>query len=110
MPVEAFKNALLNAKSVAYIDPHAGGSSGIYVAALSPSRSVVVSIEDEDDRILVAEDLAGAVVFGNDFREATVAYEIPDGLPAGRTLTLVLEASDNLSHRSRATLTFERPS
>jgi len=32
--VEAFKNALLKAKSVAYIDPNAGGSSGIYVAGL----------------------------------------------------------------------------
>ncbi len=32
--VEAFKNALLKAKTVAYIDPHAGGSSGIYVAGL----------------------------------------------------------------------------
>jgi molybdate transport system substrate-binding protein len=32
--VEAFKNALRAAKSVAYIDPHAGGSSGIYVAGL----------------------------------------------------------------------------
>jgi molybdate transport system substrate-binding protein len=32
--VDAFKNALLKAKTVAYIDPHAGGSSGIYVAGL----------------------------------------------------------------------------
>jgi molybdate transport system substrate-binding protein len=32
--VEAFKRALLAAKSVAYIDPKAGGSSGIYVAHL----------------------------------------------------------------------------
>jgi len=32
--VEAFKHALLNAKSVAYIDPASGGSSGIYVANL----------------------------------------------------------------------------
>jgi molybdate transport system substrate-binding protein len=32
--VEAFKRALLNAKSVAYIDPASGGSSGIYVANL----------------------------------------------------------------------------
>jgi len=32
--VDAFKNALLAAKTVAYIDPHAGGSSGIYVAGL----------------------------------------------------------------------------
>ena len=32
--VEAFKKALLEAKSVAYIDPASGGSSGIYVAGL----------------------------------------------------------------------------
>ena len=32
--VEAFKRTLLAAKSVAYIDPKAGGSSGIYVAKL----------------------------------------------------------------------------
>jgi len=34
---EAFKRALLAAKSVAYIDPKAGGSSGIYVACCSGS-------------------------------------------------------------------------
>ena len=32
--VEAFKRTLLNAKSVAYIDPKSGGSSGIYVDKL----------------------------------------------------------------------------
>ena len=32
--VDAFKRTLLAAKSVAYIDPKAGGSSGIYVAGL----------------------------------------------------------------------------
>jgi molybdate transport system substrate-binding protein len=32
--VEAFKRALIAARSVAYIDPQAGGSSGIYVADL----------------------------------------------------------------------------
>ena len=32
--VEAFKQALLAAKSVAYIDPASGGSSGVYVEAL----------------------------------------------------------------------------
>ena len=32
--VDAFKRALVAAKSVAYIDPQAGGSSGIYVAGL----------------------------------------------------------------------------
>jgi molybdate transport system substrate-binding protein len=32
--VDAFKQALRNAKSVAYLDPASGGSSGIYVAGL----------------------------------------------------------------------------
>lgn len=32
--VEAFKNALLAAKTVAYIDPASGGSSGIYISGL----------------------------------------------------------------------------
>jgi molybdate transport system substrate-binding protein len=32
--VEAFKQALLQAKSVAYIDPASGGSSGVYVEGL----------------------------------------------------------------------------
>ena len=32
--VEAFKRALLDAKSVAYIDPASGGSSGIYISGL----------------------------------------------------------------------------
>ena len=32
--VEAFKQALLTAKSVAYIDPASGGSSGIYIDKL----------------------------------------------------------------------------
>jgi len=42
--VEAFKKALLAAKSVSYIDPASGGSSGIYIDKLlvklaSPTRS-----------------------------------------------------------------------
>jgi molybdate transport system substrate-binding protein len=32
--VEAFKRAVLNAGSIAYIDPESGGSSGAYVAVL----------------------------------------------------------------------------
>jgi len=32
--VDAFKQALLAAKGVAYVDPAAGGSSGIYVSGL----------------------------------------------------------------------------
>lgn len=81
-------------------------SSGIYVAALAASRSVVVTISDVDERILVAEDLAAQVEFGADFREASLAYSLPQGLPPGELLLLALEASDNVSRRSRATLEF----
>ena len=40
--VEAFKQALLKASSVGYIDPASGGSSGIYVAGLLEDRKSVV--------------------------------------------------------------------
>lgn len=43
--VEAFKQALLAAKSVAYIDPAAGGSSGIYVAALLDKLGIADQIK-----------------------------------------------------------------
>ena len=43
--VDAFRNALLQAKSVAYIDPQAGGSSGIYVAALLERLGIAAQIK-----------------------------------------------------------------
>ena len=43
--VEAFKRALLGAKSVAYIDPAAGGSSGIYVAGLLDKLGVAAQVK-----------------------------------------------------------------
>jgi len=43
--VEAFKRALLNAKSVAYIDPASGGSSGIYVDKLLDRLGVAAEIK-----------------------------------------------------------------
>ncbi|MCC6890771.1 MAG: substrate-binding domain-containing protein [Hyphomicrobiales bacterium] len=42
--VDAFRSALLRAKSVAYIDPHAGGSSGIYVAGLLEKLGIAVEV------------------------------------------------------------------
>jgi hypothetical protein len=81
-------------------------TSGIYVAALAPSRSVVVTIADRNGRTLAAQDLADRVVFVGDFRHASVTYEIPAGLPAGEPLTLALEASDNLGRRGRDSVTF----
>ena len=43
--VEAFKRALLDAKSVAYIDPASGGSSGIYVANLLDKLGIANDIK-----------------------------------------------------------------
>jgi molybdate transport system substrate-binding protein len=43
--VEAFKRALVAAKSVAYIDPEAGGSSGIYVAGLLDRLGVAAQVK-----------------------------------------------------------------
>jgi molybdate transport system substrate-binding protein len=43
--VDAFKKALLAAKSVAYIDPQAGGSSGIYVARLLDRLGIAAEIK-----------------------------------------------------------------
>jgi molybdate transport system substrate-binding protein len=43
--VEAFKQALLKAKSVGYIDPASGGSSGIYVAGLLDKLGIGAEIK-----------------------------------------------------------------
>jgi len=43
--VDAFKQALRNAKSVAYIDPASGGSSGIYVAGLLDKLGVADEVK-----------------------------------------------------------------
>src|SRR5262245_3651526 len=43
--VAAFKQALLAAKSVAYIDPAAGGSSGIYVAGLLDKLGIAAEVK-----------------------------------------------------------------
>jgi molybdate transport system substrate-binding protein len=43
--VEAFKQALLQAKSVGYIDPASGGSSGIYVAGLLDKLGIAPQIK-----------------------------------------------------------------
>ena len=43
--VEAFKQALLKAKSVGYIDPASGGSSGIYVAGLLDKLGIAAEIK-----------------------------------------------------------------
>ena len=59
--VDAFKKTLLAAKSVAYIDPAAGGSSGIYVAGLLDKLGVAADIKPKAKLIpggAVAEHIA----------------------------------------------------
>jgi molybdate transport system substrate-binding protein len=59
--VEAFKQALLAAKSVAYIDPAAGGSSGIYVASLLDKLGIAAEVKAKSKLIpggAVAEHVA----------------------------------------------------
>jgi molybdate transport system substrate-binding protein len=59
--VDSFKRALLAAKSVAYIDPAAGGSSGIYVAGLLDKLGIAVEVKPKAKLIpggAVAEHVA----------------------------------------------------
>jgi molybdate transport system substrate-binding protein len=66
--VEAFKTSLIAAKSVAYIDPAAGGSSGIYVADLLVKLGVADAVKTKVVLIhggAVAEHIAkGEAEFG----------------------------------------------
>ena len=61
---EAFKQALLKAKSVAYTDPKAGGSSGTFFAGLL-------------DKLGIAEEVNKKAVLGK--RGYEVAQSIADG-------------------------------
>jgi molybdate transport system substrate-binding protein len=59
--VDAFKRALLSAKSIAYIDPAAGGSSGIYVAGLLEKLGIAAEVKGKSKLIpggAVAEHIA----------------------------------------------------
>jgi molybdate transport system substrate-binding protein len=59
--VAAFKQALLAAKTVAYLDPAAGGSSGIYVAGLLDKLGVAAEVKPKAKLIpggAVAEHIA----------------------------------------------------
>ena len=59
--VDAFKKSLLAAKSVAYIDPAAGGSSGIYVSGLLDKLGIAAEVKPKAKLIhggAVAEHIA----------------------------------------------------
>lgn len=59
--VEPFKKALLSARSIAYIDPASGGSSGIYLAKLFEKMGIAEQLKSKTILVkggLVAEKLA----------------------------------------------------
>jgi hypothetical protein len=80
-------------------------SSGVNITGLVPSRSVVMQVE-ENGTLVVAEDLASEVVFGNDFRSARLEHHLPSELEAGRAYELVLRASDNVSNSGSVRVPF----
>jgi molybdate transport system substrate-binding protein len=61
--VEAFKRTLLAAKSVAYIDPAAGGSSGIYVGKLLERLGIAAEVNAKA-KLIQGGEVASHVVDG----------------------------------------------
>jgi molybdate transport system substrate-binding protein len=75
--VEAFKRALLAARTVAYIDPASGGSSGIYVAGLLNKLGIADDIKPKE-RLQAGGYVAEKVAKG----EAEIAiHQISEILP-----------------------------
>ena len=75
--VDTFKRALLAAKTVAYIDPASGGSSGIYVAGLLKKRGMAEEIKPKE-RLQAGGYVAEKVANG----EAEIAiHQISEILP-----------------------------
>ena len=93
--VEAFKHMLLAAKSVAYIDPAAGGSSGIYVAKLLERLGIAKEVNAK--AVLVH---GGAVADHIADGEAEIGiHQISEILPVkGATLVGPLPAGDSELH------------
>jgi molybdate transport system substrate-binding protein len=87
--VAAFKAAMLGARSVAYIDPAAGGSSGIYVAKLFKTLGIADAIAPK--AVLVNGGLAAEAVV--DGRADIVVHQISEILAVpGATLVGPLPA------------------
>jgi molybdate transport system substrate-binding protein len=101
---EAFKQALLKAKSVAYTDPKAGGSGGIFLAALleklgiaaEVNRNAVLGKGGVDVTISVAEGRAElGVTFISEvlpIKGVTVVGPLPGDLYNANTYTAAIHA------------------
>lgn len=112
--VEAFKQTLLNARSVAYVDPRAGGSSGVMFAALLERLGIAEAINKKavlgrgghDVAVSVAE---GRADIGTTFiseilpvKGAQVAGLLPGELHNANTYTAALHAGTAQSEAARA--------
>ena len=61
---EAFKAAILNAKSIAYSDPAAGGASGVYVAKLLARLGLADAVKDKTKHPPAGGNAANLVASG----------------------------------------------
>jgi molybdate transport system substrate-binding protein len=91
--VEAFKRALLAARTVAYIDPASGGSSGIYVAGLLNKLGIADDIKPKE-RLQAGGYVAEKVAKG----EAKIAiHQISEILPV-KGVTLAGPLPEEIQH------------
>lgn len=93
--VAAFKAAMLNARSVAYIDPASGGSSGIYVAKLFQSLGIAGAMAPKS--VLIKGGLAAQAVA--DGRAEMVVHQISEIL-AVPGVTLVGPLPPDIQHET----------
>ena len=111
--VEAFKKALLVAKSVAFIDPNSGGSSGIYLAGLFARLGILDQIMPKAKLIhggLVAEHIAqGEAEIGiHQISEialakgVTLVGPLPDDIQRYTTYAAVLSAATKAAEPATA--------
>jgi molybdate transport system substrate-binding protein len=82
--VEAFKQALLKARTVGYIDPASGGSSGIYVASLLERLGIAEAIKPKA-RLKRGGHVADLVVSG----EAEIGIHQISEIVSEKGVTLV---------------------
>ena len=114
--VEAFKHALLNARTVAYVDPKAGGSSGTMFAAMldklgiadAVNKNAVLGGGGHDVAVSVAE---GRAELGTTFisevlpvKGAQVIGLLPGDLHNSNTYTAAIHAGSAKAEAARAFL------
>jgi molybdate transport system substrate-binding protein len=75
--VDAFKKAMLAAKSIAYVDPNAGGTLGAYIAGLFQKMGIAGEMHKKTIYRNEASELADAVAKGDAEFGITFTSEMP---------------------------------